>query len=222
MEIWVKYRVLLVALLALGGAMVVPEGEAAPVAAENREAMVKQYLQKAHDLEREGRSREAISYLDSAEKLGCDRPMVYWLRGECLQAIKMHEQAIVQYKKAMARAQALHLPDRLTWYLPSKARSEAALGHDDQAIADYTRAIELKSRNAQVFASRGDLYLKQKKYQMAVDDYSSALRVRVVIENKGRILLNRALAYEKLGKPHMAQMDRLKVRQIAQDCDLEK
>ena len=122
----------------------------------------------------------------------------------------------------MARAQALHLPDRLTWYLPSKARSEAALGHDDQAIADYTRAIELKSRNAQVFASRGDLYLKQKKYQMAVDDYSSALRVRVVIENKGRILLNRALAYEKLGKPHMAQMDRLKVRQIAQDCDLEK
>jgi len=57
---------------------------------------------------------------------------------------------------------------------------------------------------------------------MAVDDYSSALRVRVVIENKGRILLNRALAYEKLGKPHMAQMDRLKVRQIAQDCDLEK
>ena len=80
MEIWVKYRVLLVALLALGGAMVVPEGEAAPVAAENREALVKQYLQKAHDLEREGRSREAISYLDSAEKLGCDRPMVYWLR----------------------------------------------------------------------------------------------------------------------------------------------
>ena len=47
MEIWVKYRVLLVALLALGGAMVVPEGEAAPVAAENREALVKQYLQKA-------------------------------------------------------------------------------------------------------------------------------------------------------------------------------
>ncbi|WP_072622139.1 tetratricopeptide repeat protein [Spirulina major] len=58
--------------------------------------------------------------------------------------------------------------DVYAYYNRSNAYSD--MNRYEEAIADYTRAIELDSKLAHVYANRGDLYKALKQYETAIAD----------------------------------------------------
>jgi tetratricopeptide (TPR) repeat protein len=62
-------------------------------------------------------------------------------------------------------------------YYRWRACAYEALGNSDAAIKDYTKAIELNASNASTadYEGRGDIYLRGGKYQLAINDYDSAI-----------------------------------------------
>jgi len=96
-----------------------------------------------------------------------------------------------------------------------------ALKQDDKALKDFSQSLVLNNAVPTVHVSRGNVYLRLKQYQKAIDDYSAALRLRVVLEDKGRVLFSRAKAYEALGKYNMAKIDRLQVKEIEKEYDID-
>jgi tetratricopeptide (TPR) repeat protein len=76
----------------------------------------------------------------------------------------------------------------------------------DQAIADYTQAIQLKPNNAEAYNNRGLAYALKSKSQMesAIADYSQAIRLRPAYAYAYN---NRGVAYMASGRPEQALSD---------------
>jgi tetratricopeptide (TPR) repeat protein len=65
-------------------------------------------------------------------------------------------------------------PEAAKWYY-SRARSYEQLGHDELAVKDLTRAIDLDQKNAMYFLARSFLYHKLSKKDLSEADLRSAL-----------------------------------------------
>lgn len=186
-------------------------------------ATAEQLMEKAKNLEANGNAAEAIDCLDQAiAKGGAKRPGVFWLRGFCHQAMRQHQEAIVDFNKALKlceqQKKLLPMADKVYF---SRGSSYMALKQDSKALDDFNQLMTLNKAMPQAYVSRGNIYMRLKQYQKAIDDYSKALRLRVVMEDRGRVLLSRAKAYEALGKYNMAKMDRLKLKELEKDFDLD-
>lgn len=71
----------------------------------------------------------------------------------------------------------------------------ATFREDDQAIKNYTRAIELNPRSVSAYEDRGLIYARQKKYLQAVADFTSAIK----LDSKSAWLYRqRGLVYREL------------------------
>ena len=64
-------------------------------------------------------------------------------------------------------------------------------GQWDQAIADYSEAIRLKSDDAQVFNNRGNAHFHKGQLERAIKDYDDAIRLKpdlaVAFSNRGNV-----------------------------------
>ncbi|MEW6112895.1 MAG: tetratricopeptide repeat protein [Thermodesulfobacteriota bacterium] len=78
------------------------------------------------------------------------------------------------------------------------------LGRFDQALQDYTRALEIKPDYATALNNRGVLHLEKGEYQKAVEDLTLALKHG---ELAGKIYTNRGLAYAGMGDRARAMED---------------
>ena len=87
-----------------------------------------------------------------------------------------------------------------------RGAAQSDLGHHDLAITDFTKAIELTPKETLLYLCRGTEYLLFKKaYEAAIVDFSKGIEV----DPKDMFLYSfRALAYDKLGKPELAAVDR--------------
>ncbi len=47
----------------------------------------------------------------------------------------------------------------------------------DQAISDYTKAIEINPRFAMAYRTRGTAYLRKRQYDQAISDYTKAIEI---------------------------------------------
>jgi tetratricopeptide (TPR) repeat protein len=70
-------------------------------------------------------------------------------------------------------------------------------GKLDEAIADYTKTIELLPDHASSFHDRALIYAQQKKYREALDDLA---RAQFLIPNSPLPYFNRGRVYETMGK----------------------
>ncbi|HZD91105.1 MAG TPA: tetratricopeptide repeat protein, partial [Pseudolabrys sp.] len=77
----------------------------------------------------------------------------------------------------------------------NRATVRRDLGVIDGALADYQKAIELGA-GAPAYASRGQLYMRQKDYGAAIADFDRAVR----LDADARNLMLRAAAYAADGK----------------------
>jgi tetratricopeptide (TPR) repeat protein len=75
------------------------------------------------------------------------------------------------------------------WF--SRGLAYADLGDRDRAIADYTRAIELKPDNAPYLCNRGNALFGNNDYEHAMADYDEAIRIDPVC------YYNRGTAYAR-------------------------
>lgn len=85
-------------------------------------------------------------------------------------------------------------------------------GKLDEAIADYTKTIELVPDHAAAFHDRAVIYAEQKKYQEALDDLS---RAQFLIPQSPLPHFNRARVYEAMGKRAEAINEYKKARALA-------
>jgi tetratricopeptide (TPR) repeat protein len=100
-----------------------------------------------------------------------------------------------QYDKAIdACTAAIGSPDSVA-YLAYDNRGFAYLqkGHFDKAIADFTKAIEMKPTEAYAYNYRGLSYYKQAQYDKAIADFNTAIKLEPKNDLSYR---SRAFAYE--------------------------
>src|SRR5690606_18641395 len=65
------------------------------------------------------------------------------------------------------------------------------LGNFSAALNDFTRAIKMEPTDAMAFQFRGNTYFKMKKYQEAIDDYDTSIKLD---QQNAKLFYNRALA----------------------------
>ena len=85
--------------------------------------------------------------------------------------------------------------------------------HED-AIEDYTKAIEIESNNVFAYRLRGDSKSKLGDYQGASDDYTKAIEISPNKPNKAYLYNYRAESKRKLGDNEGADEDDRKAEKL--------
>jgi len=111
--------------------------------------------------------------------------------GEYLQALRHYEEALVDRPDA---------PD----YVRAKARTLMQLGRNDEALAWYSRAIELQPYFGGTYANRGILYDRMGRYELAIADYDKATQLDEEIV-EGPHWLTRFLRNQPEKPPNISQ-----------------
>ena len=88
------------------------------------------------------------------------------------------------------------------------------LGQIDEALKDYSRAIELSPNNAAAYTNRGVAYGEKGEFDLAIKDYFSALKINPDFANAYN---NRGYTYGEKGEIERAIKDLDRAIQIQQD-----
>ena len=108
-------------------------------------------------------------------------------RGICYEKLKKYDLALADYNDAIAKNPKYHEAyyQRALFYTTIKK-------DDKTAIADLSKAIDIKSNYFPAYVQRGDLYSKDNKYTLAWQDYSNAIGIR---PSDWEVIYKRAFAY---------------------------
>ncbi len=90
-------------------------------------------------------------------------------------------------------------------------------GRFDDAIAEYSKAIELDPNFAEAYSNRGNAYRALGEIQRAIADYAEAILLN---PQDAGTYASRALAYTSLGKTRAAEQDIDKAVELGFDADL--
>ena len=67
----------------------------------------------------------------------------------------------------------------------------------DEAIDDYSKAIEIAPNKSEAYINRGDVKVSQEKYDDAIADYSKAIEIS---PSNSKAYNNRGNTYAKIGR----------------------
>ena len=87
----------------------------------------------------------------------------------------------------------------------------------DDAIAQFSKAIELDPQFAWAYYNRGFTYFLLGQYQRAIEDYTEAIRLD---PQDGAAYASRTLAYTALGRDQEAERDIEKAVELGIDADV--
>ena len=145
-----------------------------------------------------GNYRRAAELLDSAVRLNNQDADLVAHRGLARERSGDAAGAAADFRRAfqLQPGQATVLQE-----LSSKAEAEGNLADAEHHL---TKAISLHPRLSDLYGQRGYLRYRQQKFQLAVQDYDSAL---LLDPTDAATVLNRGLALEKIGLPESAFRD---------------
>jgi len=89
--------------------------------------------------------------------------------GNCDEAIRLYTKAIVSGELSRVQLREAYCDRGYTWWLGK--------GDYDKAIADYTKAIEIDPKYADVYYDRGDVWYDKGDYDKAIADYTKAIEI---------------------------------------------
>lgn len=116
---------------------------------------------------------EALADFTKAVSINANMGKAYFEQGKIHAAQNKNDIAITEYAKAITAGFATEELYR------AKGASNMALGKNDEAIKDYSVVIDqFKSKDADMFRMRGELYAKQKNYPLAIKDFNKALTLK--------------------------------------------
>jgi tetratricopeptide (TPR) repeat protein len=146
------------------------------------------YIERGNSLSAEGRYLEAIADFSAAIELESDNAEAYFLRGRA-----QHDYASQVVIEATGQR-----PENAP-FLP-----EEAVQHLEDAVADYTRAIELDPQHTRAYNNRGNAHTSLGEVESALRDYDTALQFD---PNLALAYFNRGLLRSRLGDPAQAIAD---------------
>jgi tetratricopeptide (TPR) repeat protein len=165
------------------------------------------YLREARKCEDQGQFEKTLQYADLALAADSTCAAAYCLRGEGLDAIDKHEEALACYKKATALAPN---SDDDILYLGYGACLHT-LSRDKEALAVYNKGIAKATRKIQLYDSRGRLFAYLDRLPEAVDDFTAAEKIN---PNLWLSILARGKTYMRMKQPAKALPDFTKVIKI--------
>ena len=119
----------------------------------------------------------------------------YSALGDSLIAEEKYEQAYEEYSKAILRGGTSELQMHHAFLFVKRAFVDKKLGNIEEALADYSQAIEIKKDYVDAYVSRGIALYESKKYEMALEDFRQASelkpdfpRIYVLMGSMNRIL----------------------------------
>jgi tetratricopeptide (TPR) repeat protein len=89
-------------------------------------------------------------------------------------------------------------------------------GDFNQAIADFTSAIELDPKKAEAYNYRGHAYSGKSSFDRAISDFTSAIGIS---PNYFDAYANRALTYDNMGGPMKRSLTTLRRLSSIQHCE---
>lgn len=157
---------------------------------------IKAYLQRTLSYQALGKNKLALADITEYLKYTFTDPDMHLLRAGILRALKQPIEEIEEYKAALK----LHYRDYTVYQL---AQTYEQIGKFEPAIAELTKLIKATGQDAEAFQKRGHLYMRLKKYNEAIADYSKAIS----IEASPRFYKERAAIYQQMGNSRAAQAD---------------
>ena len=88
-----------------------------------------------------------------------------------------------------------------------------------RAVAAYTKVLELRPQSAGAASNRGQIYLRARRYDLAIADFSQAMQIN---PNNPTFVTNRALAYKASQKNDLAIADYRKALTLNVDADARR
>jgi TonB family protein len=92
-------------------------------------------------------------------------------------------------------------------------------GEYDQAVVNYTKAIDLNAKEPSIYMSRGLVYYNRKFYELAIADYQKVIEID---PKEQMAYFYRGDSYEKLGELQKAANDFKKVLEMDADNEVAK
>lgn len=89
-------------------------------------------------------------------------------------------------------------------FYQKRAETNAGKGEFDSALADYTKAVEMKKDDPMLYVGRGRTLYNLRSYDLSVKDYDKAIELS---PKTAVAFLNRGASYEKLGDMQKALAD---------------
>ena len=124
---------------------------------------------------------------------------------ELLTAIRVKSPTVkpVDVPKAVATPAPTPAPPDFSFY-QKRADENAGKGELAQAVADYTKAAEMRSNEPSIFLGRGKTHFTMKAYELSIADFTKTIELN---PRSSVAHFSRAGAYEKLGDPSKAMVD---------------
>lgn len=151
----------------------------------------------AESLVQVGEYTEAIRCLDQLIKLKPDEKGTYLLRANARSDNGQPELAIEDYRRILQR-----WPTETVAYY-KRGLVYISLKKFDFALADLDQVIHLEPEASSGYNLRSEIYLLRGEYSQVVRDATRAIQ----LGEKQKSLMNRSLAYEKMGDSHSAIAD---------------
>lgn len=130
---------------------------------------------------------------------GADKDLIGAIRQKDTPPPKKIEETV----RPVAAPVATPAPPDYNFY-KSRADVNALKGDYTNALADYSKSLELKPDNAVVLFSRGQTYFNLKSYDLSVTDFTKTLEIN---PKDSMAYTNRGISYEKLGEVKKAVAD---------------
>ena len=137
---------------------------------------------------------EAIRLLGRSLKIDHRQPFALNSLGNALHATKRHDEAVVQYERAIVLK-----PDHVAY--TNRGNALMGLNRHADALDSYDTAIALDPSYAEAHSKRGDALRELKRNEDAIRSYETALARR---RGSAQDHFGRALALQALGRPDLA------------------
>jgi tetratricopeptide (TPR) repeat protein len=196
------------------------------------------YINRGYGSSLSGRLEAAIDDYQKAMALDAKDPRPYCLRAAAYCEQQKLAQAIADYEhaaqldatdtEAFFRLERIHeslhqYPEALRdcirtlqrnpadqFALRTRAQLLVRGGKLQEALKDLDKAVQLHPTDGEVRKARAEIYMKLEEYDKAIPDLTAAIKTETFETSSlaTNLYLQRATAYEKLGKKDLAEKDR--------------
>jgi tetratricopeptide (TPR) repeat protein len=144
---------------------------------------------------RAGQLQGALEELKLASYMEPADPWANYYYGLCAYQLKRYKEAAIAFSVCVGAA------PKLAGCYYSRALALAALGHTDDAIRDYDRALQIDPSMGAALLNRGMLHFQRKQYDRALADLKQALSADA---NPAVVNYDLALVYLARSEPENA------------------
>jgi len=133
------------------------------------------YYKRGESLKGLNKTDDAIKDYNNAIELNPQYSDAYWGRGVVYDDSQQYQLAINDYKKAISLMNSNYQSSGLAILYCNVAFNELGLMNYTEALQADSVSLSLREQYSRAYKARGEIHNAQKKYDLAVDDYTQSI-----------------------------------------------